>query len=70
MTDNPYAKMMPVGIDVRADMLETVCGYSEDQFQRELDFAFGTVDDYDTESLRWLAACIARRIDELEAAGK
>lgn len=61
---NGYARLHPVGIQVRADMLETVAGFAH--INSELLGAIEAVDTEDADSMRWLAALMARRIDEIE----
>lgn len=63
---NGYAHEHPVGIQVRADMLESVAGYDEGDMERELAFAISALDLNDPASMRWLASLLARRIDEVE----
>lgn len=62
---NGYEKPTPLGLEVRADMLETVAGYDEHDMAREITFAKGMTDWHDAASLRWLACLIARRVDEI-----
>lgn len=65
---NGYAKMHPVGISARADALEIVVGYPDaERVDRELSVAISSIDPNDTETYRWLACLISRKIDELEA---
>lgn len=64
---NGYAKPCKLDTTVRADMLETVAGYTDDDMHRELSFAIGTLDVYDPDSCRWMMALLDRRIAELEA---
>lgn len=62
-----YAEMHPVGIQVRADMLESVAGLADDlELEREWYFALSAYDWNDPATLRWITALAARRIDELE----
>lgn len=67
MAGNGYAKLHPVGIMVRADMLETVAGYTDVKVKRELAFALSCADINDPATLRWLACLLARQIDTTEA---
>jgi hypothetical protein len=63
-----YAKMIPVGIDVRADTLEITAGYpDEHKVDRELAFAISALDMDDPDTLRWLACCIAAKLDYVES---
>ncbi len=67
---NGYEEMHPVGIDVRADMLESVAGLTDAEMEGELAFATNTYDWNDPASMRWLAALTARRIATVEADAK
>lgn len=69
MTENGYAKLHPVPLRVRADMLESVAGLDAAGLDRELSFAVGTLNLSDPGSCRWLVCLLARRVDECEGAG-
>jgi hypothetical protein len=65
---NGYEKPTPVGIEVRADMLEITAGWPDEaRTDMELAFAVDSLDDDDPDTLRWLACCIARKLDDMEA---
>lgn len=65
---NGYATMHKLGIEARADMLETVAGFADGTRTRaELWFATQAADADDPATLRWLACVIERRLDELAA---
>jgi len=67
---NGYAEHHPVGISVRADMLEVVAGYpDEERVNRELAFAVGMMDERDPESLRWVATLLATKLDYIDPDG-
>lgn len=65
---NGHSKLHPVGIDVRADMLESVAGMSDERVRRELAFAVHAMSENDPDSMRWLSALLARCIDNIEEA--
>ena len=48
-------------------MLEITAGWRGVQdVNRELEFALNTVDTKDPDTLRWLACCIAAKLDYIE----
>lgn len=68
MTYNGYTAPHPVGIEVRADMLEITAGWPDEaRVNKELAFALSTVDENDPDSLKWLACCIAAKLDYLNS---
>jgi hypothetical protein len=67
---NGYEEMHPVGIEVRADMLETAAGFpNEERVDLELVVAMATIDIKDPTMLRWLATVIAAKLDYLNEEG-
>lgn len=66
MTFNGYAELHPLDLRVRADNLETVYGYSTEQFPRELAHGIDSIDTDDADSMRWAMVLMDRRIAELE----
>lgn len=66
MLSNPYAKEFPLTIIVRADMLETVAGYSNTNFLIELASAVRQFDMTDVDSALWLTICLDRHINTLK----
>jgi hypothetical protein len=68
MIPNGYAKPVPVGIEVRADMLEITAGWPNvGTVDRELAFAIGALDTEDPATLHWLACCIAAKLDYMQS---
>lgn len=65
MVPNGYAELHPISLKVRADTLETISGYpDEERIDRELAFAIATTTS-DVDSLRWLAALCAAKVEYL-----
>lgn len=61
-----YAKHHPLTLTVRADMLESVSGLTDNDLHKEIAFGVSTLDVNDPESLRWLACLCERRVFDLE----
>lgn len=64
---NGYAELHPVTITTRADNLEIIAGYDDEQLRREILFAASALDYGDAETCRWLAVLLAEQIERLEA---
>lgn len=64
---NGYAELHPVTITTRADNLEIIAGYDDEQLRREILFATSALDYNDAETCRWLAVLLAERIERLAA---
>jgi hypothetical protein len=64
---NGYEQMHRLGIEARADMLESVAGMDRWRVLSEIGFACAALDVDDAATLRWLACLCERRVDDLSA---
>lgn len=69
MAENGYSEPHALTIKVRADLLETIAGYSSDRFAQELAHAVDNIDTDDAENLRWACALMAEQCERVETAG-
>ena len=67
--ENGYAAPVVVSFTTRADMLETIAGFTTKRVRRELAYAQRAgVPIADADELRWLAALAVRLLEELAPA--
>lgn len=66
MAVNPYKKPITLTLAVAAEMQESIAGYDSFDLDKEIGFAVATLDDQDTDQLRWLAALCIDKVERIE----